>query len=141
METQSAGAGAQDRRRSWHGSGSGGCLGSTASLALLTLGILTGCASPQALVNNYQPFGMQAAAMRARADFNCVNLGATAVSRRVDRPVYPDGRTAPEPRVLFTVVVRGCDQQRTYDVVCNLDGLCLTTPVDVSARAGHSPPH
>ncbi|NEX21932.1 hypothetical protein G3480_16740 [Thiorhodococcus mannitoliphagus] len=87
------------------------------SILALSVVILAGCASSGQLLDSSQPAAIQAALERGRFDLSCPGAQGDVLSRELIEPPM-DGPYVGVLRAEYTVGVEGCDQRKTYIVVC-----------------------
>ncbi|MTW19601.1 hypothetical protein [Allochromatium palmeri] len=87
------------------------------SVAALSVVILSGCASSGQLLDSNQPAAIQAALERGQFDLNCPSAQGDVLSRELIEPPL-DGPYIGVLRAEYTIGVKGCNQRKTYIVVC-----------------------
>lgn len=91
----------------------------TFTLSLLVGGVLAGCATPPAQVlDGMEPTAINSALQRGRFELNCPGAEATLLSRELMQPAIEGPRYMGIQRGSFTVGVSGCDQRKTYQIIC-----------------------
>jgi hypothetical protein len=90
--------------------------------ALLLLGIiavaLAGCASQSQFLNDKQSMAMQTALSRAKFDLNCQQVSPVLISQEVVQPALQGPWVNGIERAEYTIGVKGCDNRKTYVVIC-----------------------
>ena len=89
------------------------------TLSLLAGGILAGCATPPGQVlDGMEPTAINSALQRGRFELNCPGAEATLLSRELMQPAIEGPRYMGIQRGSFTVGVSGCNQRKTYQIIC-----------------------
>ena len=89
------------------------------TLSLLASGILAGCATPPGQVlDGMEPTAINSALQRGRFELNCPGAEATLLSRELMQPAIEGPRYMGIQRGSFTVGVSGCNQRKTYQIIC-----------------------
>ena len=83
-------------------------------------GIATACATQSQQLNQRQDGAVQTALQRGRFDLNCPAATATVLSRDYIQPAVQGPWVSGLERVEYTVGVAGCNQRRTYVVLCQI---------------------
>lgn len=91
------------------------------SLILITTAcaavLLAGCQSDTQILAKEQDIARDAALRRGQFELNCPTATATVLSSTMLQPIAWRGTERAE----YTVGVAGCDQKKTFVVVCPLD--------------------
>jgi len=97
-----------------------------AFVALLEIG----CVTESQLLQNNQQAAIQTAANRGRFELNCPAATATVLSQEVVQPVMEGPWVQGIPRAEYTIGVAGCNERRTFVVICpeGGDGCFATGP-------------
>ncbi len=96
----------------------------TCKIALGFLAVLTvvGCASDQELLANQQEMAIQTALSRGKFELDCPAATGTVLSQETVKPVIRGPLVGGMERVQYTVGVAGCDQRKSYVVICEVGG-------------------
>lgn len=86
---------------------------------------LAACQTDQQFLDGPQPAAVDAAAARARFELSCEAVATEVLSRDIVQPALGAVRFGGFPRAEYTIGVSGCEQKRTYVVVCNTDSDCF----------------
>jgi hypothetical protein len=105
-------------------------------LAFGGLAIAAGCATQQQMLNQRQPAATQVALQRGRFDLNCPAATATVLSQDFIQPAIQGPWVSGLQRVEYTIGVEGCNQRRTYIVICQegTDTCFAANPNDAGFR-------
>jgi len=87
-------------------------------ISMLVLAVLTGCATDQQMLDKRQDDAVNAVLNRARFEMNCPNAQGSVLSREVVQPVINAPRLGGVERLEYTIGVEGCNQRKTYIVIC-----------------------
>ena len=91
-------------------------------LRILTLcamaGVGTGCATQQQQLTARQPAAIDTALQRGRFDLNCPAANATVLSSDFIQPAVQGPWVAGMTRLEYTIGIEGCNQRRTYVIMC-----------------------
>lgn len=79
--------------------------------------LLAGCQSDTQILAKEQDIARDAALRRGQFELNCPTATATVLSSTMLQPIAWRGTERAE----YTVGVAGCDQKKTFVVVCPLD--------------------
>jgi hypothetical protein len=88
-------------------------------LALFAV-VATGCATQKQTLANKQDAAIQTALQRGRFDLNCPSATATVLSSDFIQPAAQGPWVGGLERAEYTVGVEGCNQRRTYVVLCQV---------------------
>jgi hypothetical protein len=92
------------------------------TLGLLALcavvGAAVGCATQQQQLTARQPAAIDTALQRARFDMNCPSATATVLSQDFIQPAVQGPWVAGMTRLEYTIGIEGCNQRRTYVIMC-----------------------
>ncbi|TMB17066.1 MAG: hypothetical protein E6J71_15085 [Deltaproteobacteria bacterium] len=95
--------------------------GRRTALALFALvAAPTGCVSQKQMLAQKQDGAVQTALQRGRFDLNCPSATATVLSSDFIQPAVQGPWVGGLERVEYTVGVAGCNQRRTYVVMCQV---------------------
>ena len=83
--------------------------------ALLTA---AGCASQQQMLTTRQPGAIDTALQRGRFEMNCPSATATVLSSDFIQPAIQGPWVEGLQRLEYTIGVAGCNQRRTYVIMC-----------------------
>jgi len=90
---------------------------------LLAALAVAGCATPPAqILDSMEPTAINTAAQRGRFELNCPDVQATLLSRELMQPAVETIRFQGIQRGSFTIGISGCDQRRTYQIICPVGG-------------------
>ena len=84
----------------------------------VALGVTAGCATQQQQLAAKQPEAIDAALQRGRFDLNCPTATGTVLSQDYIQPAIQGPWVNGLTRVEYTIGVEGCNQRRTYVVIC-----------------------
>jgi hypothetical protein len=92
----------------------------TVAAYLASAAVFGGCAaeSQQQMLAAQQPSAVASALQRGRFDLGCPEATATVLSSDFIQPVLQGPFVEGIERVEYTVGVAGCNQRRTYIVIC-----------------------
>jgi hypothetical protein len=92
-------------------------------LALITVAFaVAGCQSNQQVLAGSQSQAMDVAVKRGQFELNCPAATGSVLSSQMAQPVV-DGPILHGPeRAEYTIGVSGCNQRKTYVVICPQDG-------------------
>ena len=76
------------------------------------------CATQQQMLAQKQPAAVETALQRGRFDLNCPTATGTVLSQDYIQPAIQGPWVNGMNRVEYTIGVAGCDQRRTYVVIC-----------------------
>jgi hypothetical protein len=79
---------------------------------------LAACATDQQILQSKQQMAIEAASRRAQFEMNCPNVTATVLSDEMTQPALQGPVVEGVPRALYTIGVAGCDQRKTFAVIC-----------------------
>jgi len=79
-----------------------------------------GCATQKQVLTQKQDGAVQTALQRGRFDLNCPSATATVLSSDFIQPAVQGPWVGGLERVEYTVGVAGCNQRRTYVVMCQV---------------------
>lgn len=92
---------------------------STMRIAALALALgAFACASDQQFLANMQGKAIQVATARGQFELNCQNVNATVLSSEVVQPAFQGPVVAGIQRAEYTIGVAGCNERKTFVVVC-----------------------
>lgn len=91
---------------------------STLVFSALTLAVLTGCATNQQMLDKRQDDAVSTVLNRARFEMNCPEAQGSVLSREVVQPAINAPLLGGVERLEYTIGVAGCDQRKTYIVIC-----------------------
>lgn len=80
--------------------------------------LAAGCASQQQQLQAKQPIAINTALQRARFEMNCPSATASVLSQDYIQPAIQSPWVEGMTRAEYTVGVAGCNQRRTYVVMC-----------------------
>jgi len=83
---------------------------------------VAGCASDQEVLANQQGMAIQTALSRGKFELNCPAATGTVLSQEKKEPVIRGPLVSGMERVQYTVGVAGCDQRKSYVVICEIGG-------------------
>ena len=83
-----------------------------------TVGLATGCVTQQQQLTQKQPAAIDTALQRGRFDMNCPNATATVLSQDFIQPAIQGPWVAGMTRLEYTIGIEGCNQRRTYVIMC-----------------------
>jgi hypothetical protein len=86
----------------------------------VALTLAAGCVSQNQMLQQRQPNAEQTALERGRFDLNCPTATATVLSKDFIQPAVQGPWVQGLERVEYTIGVAGCDQRRTYVVLCQM---------------------
>ena len=86
------------------------------------LALLAGCATTQQALDEHQDAAIQTVLSRARFEMNCQDAQGAVLSRQFLEPVINAPRLGGIGRLQYTIGVEGCDQRKTYVVICREGG-------------------
>lgn len=89
---------------------------------LLAVLVVAGCASDQELLANQQPMAIQTALNRGKFELNCPTATGTVLSQETVQPVVRGPLVGGMERVQYTIGVAGCEQRKSYVVICEVGG-------------------
>lgn len=93
--------------------------------ALLAGLAIAGCQTDAQMLAAEQSTATQAAVRRGQFELNCPQAAGTILSSNLLQPVLWGGLERAE----YTVGVAGCNQRRTYIVICQVGGsACFAAP-------------
>jgi hypothetical protein len=104
-------------------------------LALAVVLTIGGCATQQQQLQERQEGAVQTALQRGRFDLNCPGATATVLSRDYIQPAVQGPWVSGMTRVEYTVGIEGCNQRRTYIVICQ-EGTDTCFAANPDARFG-----
>lgn len=105
-------------------------------LALCTVvGLAAGCATQQQQLAAKQPAAIDTALQRGRFDLNCPAATGTVLSQDFIQPAIQGPWVNGMTRVEYTIGVEGCNQRRTYIVICQ-EGTATCYAATPDARFG-----
>lgn len=84
----------------------------------LAVFVVAGCATPGQFLDSKQGMAVDTALQRGRFEMNCPEATGTVLSREVVQPPIQGPWVGGVQRAEFTVGVAGCDQRKTFVVVC-----------------------
>ena len=79
---------------------------------------LAACATDQQVLQSKQEMAIDAATRRGQFEMNCPNVTATVLSDEMTQPALQGPVVAGVPRALYTIGVAGCNQRKTFAVIC-----------------------
>ena len=79
---------------------------------------LAACATQQQELQSKQQMATEAASRRAQFEMNCPNVTATILSDEMTQPALQGPLVEGVPRAEYTIGVAGCDQRKTFVVIC-----------------------
>ena len=87
------------------------------------LAMLVGCQAPGVNLDSVEPHAVDVAVRRAQLDAMCASVKPTVVDRRQETPSRATGGNVV---LVYAVDVAGCDQRKTYRVMCPaVGGACF----------------
>ena len=89
-------------------------------LAFLAVAVTTGCATQNQMLAQRQDGAVQTALQRGRFELNCPQATATVLSSDFIQPAVQGPWVSGLERVEYTVGVAGCNQRKTYVVLCQV---------------------
>ena len=92
------------------------------ALGFLAVLAVAGCASDQELLANQQSMAIQTALSRGKFELDCPAATGTVLSQETVQPVVRGPLVGGMERVQYTVGVAGCDQRKSYVVICEVGG-------------------
>ena len=92
------------------------------ALGFLAVLAVVGCASDQELLANQQSMAIQTALSRGKFELDCPAATGTVLSQETVQPVVRGPLVGGMERVQYTVGVAGCDQRKSYLVICEVGG-------------------
>lgn len=87
----------------------------TTAFALLAL---AACATTQQMLDESQPQAMETAVNRGKFEMNCPSATGVLISREVVQPALQGPWTEGIQRAEYTIGVEGCNQRKTFVVIC-----------------------
>ena len=87
---------------------------------IVALALAAGCVSQNQMLQQRQPSAEQTALERGRFDLNCPSATATVLSKDFIQPAVQGPWVNGLERVEYTIGIAGCDQRRTYVVLCQM---------------------
>jgi len=87
-------------------------------LGALVATLASGCATQQQMLNARQPEAVQTALQRGRFDLGCPAATATVLSQDFIQPAIQGPWVSGLQRVEYTIGIEGCNQRKTYVVIC-----------------------
>ena len=88
--------------------------------ALALVAATIGCATQKKVLAQKQDGAVQTALQRGRFEFNCPSATATVLSSDFIQPAVQGPWVSGIERVEYTVGVAGCNQRKTYVVLCQV---------------------
>ena len=82
----------------------------------------SGCQSNSQILAASQPQALEVATKRAQFELNCPQATGSVLSSDMAQPPIEGPLLRGVERAEYTIGVRGCNQQKTYIVVCPQDG-------------------
>ena len=79
---------------------------------------VAGCATQQQQLATRQPAAIDTALQRGRFDLNCPAATATVLSSDFIQPAIQGPWVNGLTRMEYTIGIAGCDQRRTYVIMC-----------------------
>jgi hypothetical protein len=92
------------------------------ALGFLAVLVVVGCASDQELLANQQSMAIQTALSRGKFELDCPAATGTVLSQETVQPVVRGPLVGGMERVQYTVGVAGCDQRKSYVLICEVGG-------------------
>jgi hypothetical protein len=80
--------------------------------------VAAGCATQQQQLATRQPAAIDTALQRGRFDLNCPAATATVLSSDFIQPAIQGPFVNGMTRMEYTIGIAGCDQRRTYVIMC-----------------------
>ena len=80
--------------------------------------LLAACATQQQVLQGKQQMAIEAASRRGQFEMNCPNVTATVLSDEMTQPALQGPVVEGVPRALYTIGVAGCNQRKTFAVIC-----------------------
>jgi hypothetical protein len=80
--------------------------------------VLAACATQQQVLQSKQQMAIEAASRRGQFEMNCPNVTATVLSDEMTQPALQGPVIEGVPRALYTIGVAGCNQRKTFAVIC-----------------------
>jgi hypothetical protein len=93
---------------------------STLSTVLVLVAAAMGCATQKQTLAQKQDGAVQTALQRGRFEFNCPSATATVLSSDFIQPAIQGPWVGGMERAEYTVGVAGCNQRKTYVVLCQV---------------------
>jgi hypothetical protein len=87
---------------------------------LVGVAVTIGCATQKRMLAQKQDGAVQTALQRGRFEFNCPSATATVLSSDFIQPAIQGPWVSGLERVEYTVGVAGCNQRKTYVVLCQV---------------------
>jgi len=87
------------------------------ALAAITTAVVA-CASQQQMLADKQEMAIQAATARAQFEMNCQQTTASVLSSEMTQPALEGPYVGGVERAEYTIGVAGCDQRKTFIVIC-----------------------
>ena len=94
----------------------------TVATCLVAVAVATGCATQNQMLTQRQDGAVQTALQRGRFELNCPSATATVLSSDFIQPAVQGPWVSGQERVEYTVGVAGCNQRKTYVVLCQVGG-------------------
>jgi len=92
----------------------------TALLLLVTVSGAVGCATQNQVLAQRQDSATQTALERGRFELNCPSATATVLSKDFIQPAVQGPWVSGLERAEYTIGVAGCNQRKTYVVLCQV---------------------
>jgi len=85
--------------------------------------VLLGCQAPGVNLDSVQPHAVDVALRRAQFDTMCATVTPTVLDRQQETPSRATGGNV---MLVYTIEVAGCDQRKSYRVMCPaVGGACF----------------
>jgi len=89
----------------------------------VVLAMLAGCQAPGVNLDSVEPHAVDVAVRRAQLDSMCASVTPTVVDRQQETPSRATGGNV---LLVYAIDVQGCDQRRSYRVMCPaVGGACF----------------
>lgn len=92
------------------------------AMGFLAVLAVAGCASDQELLASQQSMAIQTALSRGKFELDCPAATGTLLSQETVQPEVRGPLLGGMERVHYTVGVAGCDQRKSYLVICEDGG-------------------
>lgn len=92
--------------------------GTAAACALLLAAFGSGCATEQQFLDQNQTAAIQTAVTRGQFELNCPAATGVILSREVVQPALQGPWVQGIQRAEYTIGVEGCNERKTYVVIC-----------------------
>jgi hypothetical protein len=109
-------------------------------LAFSALAGRAGCATQQQQLSTRQPAAIDTALQRGRFDLNCPSATAVVLSSDFIQPAIQGPWVNGLTRMEYTIGIEGCNQRRTYVIMCQQGTETCFAAVGAGSRFGELGP-